>query len=311
MTLQTVKTYVVDISQRPWARLAGQSVRWALTLGVFALLVWRVRDIGWSDITDHLPSSIWFYALIVLLYFVQPVSELLIYQGLWRREGPISFGVFLRKRVYNFAVMSYSGEAYLYMWARKALSLGDRTILAAIKDNVVLSALVSNTATVIMVLFFMATGQMQRFFQVSPDIQLYVAIAAGLALVLAVAVLRFRHSVLSMAGKALRTVIQIHGLRLIVSLVLQALIWAIALPSVPLQTWLVLVTLQLVLTRIPFLPNQDLIFLTLVVSVAGHVEARDSAVAGTFLMITALTQVLHLVSFIGAGFSKQTRIATA
>ncbi|MEO0410366.1 MAG: hypothetical protein AAF221_00820 [Pseudomonadota bacterium] len=297
MTLEQIKNRVETAADTPAARTALHILRglvWALVLYV---IVSRLGAIGWQTIANHLPTSAPFYAFIAVFYVIQPLGETIIFRHLWRVKITKLTAIMFRKRVYNFALMSYSGEAVLFLWARKAVALSDRSILASIKDNVVLSALVSNCATVLMVVFFLATGQMQRFFHVSPNIQLYAGLAAALATILAFSVLKFRSNLLALSNQSFGIVLAVHTARFGISLFLQAAIWAMALPTVPLDTWFVLATLQLVLTRVPFLPNQDLVFLALVVSVAGFVEAETGAVAGTFLAIAGLMQVLHLMTY--------------
>jgi len=288
---------LVALRDHPVSKLALLAIRVGLLVAVIALIVSRIVDIGWQNIVANLPQSSVFYICFIAFYFAQPLGELIIYRKLWDLDSFRYLMVFLRKRVFNFAVLAYSGEAFLYMWARSQPRLKERPLMSNIKDNMILSAMASNAMTVAMVVFFLATGQMQRFFKVAPQIELYFAIAGLLAIVLLAAVLRFRHSILGLSGGGIALVSTVHSVRLLFILVLQTIMWSNALPDVPLQTWLVILTLELVLTRIPFLPNQDLVFLALVMSVAGFIETEPGAVAGTFIMISALTQVGHLLSF--------------
>lgn len=282
----------------PGAQRAGKGIRLILLAGVIALIIMRIQTIGLTDILRHLPTSAAFYACFIAYYLTQPLGEYIIYRRLWGLKSIKFLAVFLRKRVYNFAVLAYSGEAFLFMWARSQEALSAQPVMSHVKDNVILSALSSNALTIIMVAFFLATGQMQRFFKIAPDIELYFAIAGALAIILVLTVLRFRQSILSLSARDTIAVSTIHTIRLLINLALQTALWAIALPGVPLETWLVILTLQLALTRIPFLPNQDLVFLALVMSVTGFIEAPEGAVAGVFITLGALTQLGHLASYI-------------
>lgn len=297
--LQTLKRLL----EQPVAKHLRTAMRIAIVFAVLGLLTKRIGDIGWPEIARNLPGSAAFFVIFALHYFVQPIGEYIIYRYLWSLKRRSDFTIFMRKRVFNAAVVAYSGEAMLYLWAQAKPELKPYRKLSNIKDNLILSALVSNGLTVIMVLFFMMTGQMERFFHVAPDVQLYIVVAAIIAILLTVTVIRFRSTILEISAKQTRTIFGVHSIRILIAFALQVAMWATALPMVPLETWLVLVTLQLVLTRIPFLPNQDLIFLGLVLSISSFLEASDQAVAGAFLMIGALTQVSHLFSFLATTFA--------
>lgn len=293
-----LKTKASRIAADQAARRAGQAIRAVLLIAVVALISLRIHAIGLRSIVENLPTQTTFYICFIAYYMTQPLGEYIIYRRLWGLKAYKFIAIFLRKRVYNFAVLAYSGEAFLFMWARSQNALNPLPIMSHVKDNVILSALASNALTVIMVAFFLATGQMQRFFNIAPDIELYFAIAGALAVILVLTVLRFRGSILAVGANDMQALSAIHTARLLINLALQSAMWAIALPGVPLETWLVILTLQLALTRIPFLPNQDLVFLALVMSVTGFIEAPEGAVAGVFITLGALTQLGHLASYV-------------
>jgi hypothetical protein len=93
-----------------------------------------------------------------------PVSELALYEIIWSQPLVRHFFVFIRKRVYNFAVMGYSGEAFLTLWARRRLRLPNKRILIGVKDNNLLSAFASNAATVVLVVTLAVTGGLKAVF---------------------------------------------------------------------------------------------------------------------------------------------------
>jgi hypothetical protein len=66
---------------------------------------------------------------------------------------------------------------------------------------------------------------------------------------------------------------------------------------VPMTTWLVFLTAQMVMTRIPFLPSQDLMVLGLGVALSSVVDVPAIAVAGMFVAAGALSQIANLVIF--------------
>ena len=73
---------------------------------------------------------------------------------------PRALAVFSKKRVLNEAIFGYSGDAYLFMWAKRAL--GAREVgagpLAAVKDVAITSALAGNVATLLMLGLALSLG---------------------------------------------------------------------------------------------------------------------------------------------------------
>ena len=85
-------------------------------------------------------------------------------------------------------------------------------------------------------------------------------------------------------------------------LLFQALQWAIILPEVPFDTWVLFLTAQLVLTRVPFLPNTDLLYVGLGLTLASYIDAPMAVIAGMFLASGALFQLANLIAFIVTSF---------
>jgi hypothetical protein len=97
-----------------------------------------------------------------------------------------------------------------------------------------------------------------------------------------------------------RNVFLIHLTRQITVLCAQTAMWAVAVPEVPVDTWLLLLTAQMVLTRIPFLPNTDLLIAGLGLSLMGYMAAPEAKLAGMFFAAGVLGQILNVCLFVVA-----------
>lgn len=280
-------------------RLLAKGLQAAVVLGVCYYLTTKVAAIGWQDVVAAMPQTPWFYMAVAGMYFAHPVGEWLVYKSLWGQVAAKRFDVFLRMRVYNAAVMSYSGEAYLGLWANKRIGGRKRDILSKIKDSQILSALSSNSLTILLVALLFTSGKLGIFTDADPSYPTYVAVALGLSLFLIPLVLWFRKQILALSPALARTVFLIHFSRLMTVVALQVASWAVVLPDVPWDIWLVFLTGQYVLTRIPFLPNADLMVAGLGLTLLSFVDAPAAALAGIFVASGALTQVLHLGVFTG------------
>ena len=271
--------------------------RYALFAGVVIYLFYKLSQVGWGEVIDALPTTPWFYIFFVLRFLALPVSELAIYEIVWSTPLVRHFFVFIRKRVYNFAVMGYSGEAFLTLWARRRLNLSDKTILVGVKDNNLLSAFSSNAATVILIVVLATTGGLQASVQAFPGAGWLFAIAFFTATTLAILVAIFRQKLLALPPGVMPKLLSVHASHQILIILLHAAMYAAALPGAPLMAWVTFIALQLVLSRIPFLPNQDIIYLTAALTVSSIVGAPEAMVAGMLVAEAGLSQLFNAIMF--------------
>ena len=279
-----------------WIRLG-----FLLAVGIYLYL--EITKIGWAEVLAALPANPAFYLVFVLIYLALPLFEVVIYQRLWKRPLWRYTPFFLRKQVYNAALIGYPGEAVFCFWAQNKLGLPSRTALMAIKDNNILSAMASNSATILLVLAFIGTGQISWLNTSGNSTGLYIGFGVGFTLLSSMAVYYFRKKLIAMPGKDAVFVLSIHVFRVFAVMLLQALQWSIVIPNAPFTVWLAFLTAQFLLTRIPFLPNKDLMFLGLSLSLGGMIDAPSAVVAGMFLASGALMQAANLVVFLATSLT--------
>ncbi|MFC3050514.1 hypothetical protein [Kordiimonas pumila] len=278
--------------------MAMKLVQGLVVMAVIYVLIQKLAHIGWQDVQKSLPDSPVFYILFLMMYAAQPVAEWLVYQTLWGPRVKRHFAVFLRMRVYNLALVSYMGEAFLALWGKKNLGLKGRVAASAVKDSNILSALASNSFTLLMLASFFVTGQLEKITNTDPELVFYIKIVVLVGILLVPLVIFFQNRILGVDPATAKKVFTVHLLRLLAVMLLQASQWAVVLPMVPFQTWLLLLTAQMVLTRIPFLPNTDLLFMGLGIAMINYIEGPEAAIAGMFLASGALAQILNLCVFI-------------
>jgi hypothetical protein len=266
---------------RPWV---GGLVSAGLLVSVLVQLS-RAPAESLREVANFSPA---FWGVFCLLYLAQPLSELVIFRRLWRL--PLSgLSVLLRKGVINEIVFGYSGEVYLYLWARRKTGLAGAPF-GAIKDVNILSALAGNVLTLAML--GVSASAINR---VELDRYLGPTIWSGLAVVgLSLAILVFARRVFSLRRDQLVFVSQVHVLRLLATTALTVLLWSVALPQVALSIWLVLVTVRLLVSRLPFLTNKDLVFANLVFVIAG-----PHTPVGLLLGALAVTTLIAHLGVIG------------
>ena len=127
---------VVRTIAQSWKTLAdsdkGRSVikygRLALMLAVISFLIYQFSKIGWLEIMKSLPTNPLFYLLFLMRYFALPLSEQLIYRLSIKFPFKEGFKVFVTKKILNSDLVAYSGEAYIYGWAKRSLKLDRKQV---------------------------------------------------------------------------------------------------------------------------------------------------------------------------------------
>jgi len=272
------------------------SRRWALLGGIagggmalaIVLQLGGVTD-GVLTTIGQLPPLVWLAFL--LLYLIQPLCDFVVFRRLWTLPAA-GFEALLRKNVINEVVLGYGGEAYLYLWARRAADVAVAPI-AAIKDANIVSALAGNVLTLVLAAIS-ATQLRELDFarQVGPALW-----SGAIPLAISVAVLLFGRLAFSLTLTQLAYIAAINGMRLALWTGLTFLIWRMALPQVPPSDWIVLLAIRCLVSRTPLIANKDLVFGNLVLLALG----AHAPIAMLLAALALMTLLLHLVVIGGLG----------
>ncbi len=292
-----LKTKWMRFLESKRGRRVLQGARVVFMLGIFAYLVYELRDVSWSEIGAALPTNPLFYLIFLLLYFLLPVAECFIYRITWTFEAWKSLPAFIKKRIYNNDVLGYSGEFYFYTWARKNVGLSDREILKTIRDQNVVSSAASTMIALVLVAVFLYIGQINITEWIGPQETSYLVGGAVVALLLAAIAVPLRRYLFSMAAKTALLIFAIHLARLIVGQALQIGMWSVAMPEVSLPVWFTFAAASIIVSRIPLIPNRDLIFLGLGVSLSGVVGISEAGVFAMLGAITVMGKVINVLFF--------------
>ena len=268
----------------------GRKITWsgaltmALSLLVLAAAVWQARSLDMHDITALVPSSPLFWLVFAVSYLAGPFSELLIFRRLWGVTLR-ALGALVRKLIYNELLLGYLGEVYFYTWARRHLPM-NATPFGAVKDVAIMSAVAGN----IMTLAFIALAY--PYLALLPLAEYGDDIAWSLAFVVAISLVPFllRKQIFSLTRGELWSVFGIHVARIVATTTLNALLWALVLPEVQIGWWLVLSAIRLLVSRLPFVPNKDVVFAGIAVLALG----QDVQIAALMAMMAALILSTHL-----------------
>ena len=262
-----------------------------MSVGLVVAIVLQLDD-ATSDVLktiSRLPPLVWL--VLVLLYLTQPLCDFVVFRRLWNL--PLAgFEALLRKTVINEVVLGYSGEAYLYVWARRVAGVAAEPF-AAIKDVNIISALLGNLLTFVLIAVSVTQLRELDFVQ-----RLGPALWSGLIPVaISIGLLVFGRWVFSLRLDQLVRVGLAHGLRLLVSTALVVLVWRMALPEIAPELWLVLLAIRYLVSRLPLISNKDLVFGNLMLLLLGG----QSSVAVLLAALALATLGLHLAVIVGLG----------
>lgn len=262
--------------------------RWAgLALGglLVAVIVVELGRGGLAALADAPTQRPSFWIVFALLYLAPAVTEWVIFRRLW--SFPVTgIGALLQKQVSNELVFGYAGDAQFYLWSRKRLAMTDSPF-GAVKDVAILSAVAGNAITLLLMaatgplLIEVVSGPLARAFAWS------AAIIAGSSL----ALLAFRTRLFSLGRRDLAFVFAVQVARIVACLALLALLAHMLLPEISLDWLLMLVTLRMMLSRLPLLPAKDLVFAGLVAVLFG----READIVPAMALIGGLITAVHLL----------------
>jgi hypothetical protein len=271
-------------------KLAVLLVRWGIPLALLAIIAHRLTVLGWYDIWQARPGNIGFYLLLVAQFFMQPFGDYFVYRGLWGRGATPTMAVILRKRVMNTFMLDYSGEAFFYFWAQRNLALVPDMLVHGIKDSNLLSGGASLVMVWMLGVTLLAYGGLHL-----PTLpgQGWLYVLVGIVPLIACIVLVLAHrKVTVLSRRQLAETFGIHFLRVCLVLGIEFGLWQLsgALPSA--LASLQFVALRLVITRLPLVPNKDLIFVGAGIAAAGAAATSVTPVATVLVILAAADLVL-------------------
>jgi hypothetical protein len=283
---EPVPTDVLEAADVPAPAGQAKWLRWVgpfVSVAIVAAVLLSVRGLKLAGIAALLPRTPVFWILFFVSYLALPTSEWLIYRRLWRVPGGALLPL-LRKLVCNEMLFGYSGEFYFYAWARQ--SSGVTRPQRAIKDVSILSAMAGVSVALLCGVLAYATLGGVAFGPYARE--LYAS--AALVLLISMAALLFRRRVFSLPAADRRFIGLVHTARLAFVALLTALMWHLVLPGVALRWWLLLVALQLVVSRLPLVTNKDFIFAGIAIVALG----RQVRIAELLTMMAGLMVLAHL-----------------
>lgn len=273
------------VPERGWTWWVGV----AISIAVLGAVLFQLRALDFALVRAIVPTSPLFWLVFAVSYLAAPLADYVIFRRLWHIP-PAGFLALLRKLIGNELLLGYIGELYFYTWARRRTEITNAPF-GAIKDVAILSALVGNAVTIAMMGFaYPLLGTLH----LGVDTRTLL-LSVATVLITSSALVFFRKRLFSLPAADLRFVMLMHLVRIVATTGLTALAWHLALPGVELGLWLLLSTFRMLLSRLPFMPNKDVVFAGLAVFLVG----RDLEVGVLMTFMASLILATHLLLGLG------------
>ena len=262
-----------------------------LTLLMVAFLARELFGEGLAALSAAVPASPAFYVALALLYMSPPTFDWIIFRRLWGLPAA-GLAALLKKRVANEVVVGYSGDAYFYAWARARMKMVTAPF-GAVKDNGILSAIAGNAITLAMLALALPFA---RDLLTAAQFKLLLG-SVAVMLATSLPFLIFSRRVFALPRPTLWWMFGVHCARLVFGSTMIALAWHFAMPEVSIGMWLFLAAGRLLVSRLPLVPNKDLLFANFAILLIGRGEALSELIAFT----AALTLLAHAAVIGGFG----------
>lgn len=275
-----IEPVALAVPKRDWTWWLGA----AISVGVLCAAIYQLRLVNIAEVAALVPSSPLFWLAFAGAYLIGPAGDWLIFRRLWNIPAA-GFVALLRKMIGNELLLGYIGEVYFYTWARRRTQMTSAPF-GAIKDVAILSALTGNAITLSMLaLAFPLVGSLE--FGIEPT-----TLLASVAVVLGTssALIFFGKRIFSLPRHDLLHASAIHLVRILLYAGFSALAWHLVLPQVALSWWLLLSASRQLLSRLPLMPNKDIVFAGLAVFMIGH----DAEIGELMTMMASLTLITHI-----------------
>jgi len=280
----------------PLLEAGNAALRWLgplISLGIFGAVLYQLSHLQLDMVAAMLPRSLLFWFAFAAYYLAAPLFDLVIFRRLWNLPLGAGLAALLRKFVGNEILMGYIGEVHFYSWARSRLKMVAAPF-GAVKDVAILSAVMGNVVTLAVLAAAYPFLHVLHLGVAPRTLVAAVAITLGTSL----ALLLLRGRVLTLGRKDLGFVALVQLARVVVTALLPALLWHLALPQVALGWWILLAAVRLLLSRLPLLPNKDLVFAVVASLLIGH-SVASIEIESLMTMMASLILATHLI--VGAG----------
>jgi len=303
-TFRTAKKSFKAFRNSPRGRTSLKYLTYFAQVLIIVIIAIQLTGIGWGNMFNSLPTTPWFYVLFLFIYFLLPFSETLAYKLTWGIPYWKSISIFIKKRIFNKDVMGYSGELVLMQWATQHTEKTKKQIFKDVRDMNIISSAASTIVAFGLLGILFITGQIKALDQIirkdflSGTSLIEYAVVGIIAAILISVIIRFRKYLFSMPAGITIKVFSIHTIRMIVLYAAQILQWHLVLPVISMEIWFTFLSVNIIISRIPIIPSQDLVATGTNIEIAKILQVPVAPVTGIFLVHDVLGKMLNFLLYL-------------
>ncbi len=272
---------------------------YVLQLVIIGYLLYQISQIGIKNFITSIPINPLFYIIYLLIYISLPFLEYIIYSKKWRLYDFGLIKTLFNKKVLNTDVIGYSGEVYLYIWAKDILKKDKQDLFIFIKDNNIISSLSSWFISIILLFLFFMYGYINLkyiLYNIENKILILVLICISF-LILFIIIFYSKSRILNLKPLEGIWLFIMHSIRILVINILQIIQWSLIIPEIDLTVWFTYTAIQIIISRIPFIPSLDALFTNIVLELSDQLMTSPDLIIGMLSINIVFNRFLNIIVY--------------
>lgn len=269
---------------------------------IVGYLVYQISQIGLKNFLVSIPLNPLFYIIYIIIYISLPTIEYIIYAKKWNFLGKNLISTLFKKKVLNTDIVGYSGEVYLFIWAKENINKNKSSIIFFIKDNNILSALASGVISITLLIYFILNGYI-NFDNLLLNIEKNIfLLAITLTIIFILILIYYKKYFLNIKILEGISIFLLHSFRILIINILQIIQWKLVMPEIILSVWFTYSAVQIIISRIPFLPSLDALFVNVILELSDLLMVSQDLVVGMLTVNIVFNRILNLGVYIYNSF---------
>ncbi len=199
----------------------------------------------------------------------------------------------------NTDVIGYSGEVFLYVWAKDKLIIDKSDLIIFIKDNNIISLLSSWFISTILLFLFFIFGYINIGYLLSNiENKILILLLMFLSLLILLIII-FYSKVRILNLKPLEGIwlFVMHSIRILIINILQIIQWSLIIPEIDLSVWFTYSAIQIIISRIPFIPSLDALFTNIVLELSDQLMTSPDLMIGMLSINVVFNRLLNFIVY--------------
>jgi hypothetical protein len=272
---------------------------YVLQIVIIGYLLYQISQIGIKNFIASIPINPLFYIIYLIIYISLPLLDYFVYSKKWRISDISLIKTLFIKKVLNTDVIGYSGEFFLYIWANEKLKKNKSDIIIFIKDNNIVSSLSSWFISAILIFLFFMYGYINIDYLISnigKKIFILLLIILSFFLLL-IFIFFYKERILNLKPFEGIWLFVMHSIRILVINILQIIQWSLIIPEIDLSVWFTYSAIQIIISRIPFVPSLDALFTNIVLELSDQLMTSPDLIIGMLSINVVFNRLLNFTVY--------------